>query len=63
VHGRNGSFVLQHQGTMSSARGQQLSITIVPDSGSGALTGIEGRFVLTIVARGHHYELHYTVPD
>jgi hypothetical protein len=44
-------------------RGQQLSITIVSDSGSGELSGIEGRFVLTIVARVHHYELHYTVPD
>jgi hypothetical protein len=63
VHGRDGSFVLQHQGTMSPVRGQQLSITIVSDSGSGALTGIEGRFMLTIVARVHHYELHYTVAD
>jgi hypothetical protein len=62
VHGRDGSFVLQHQGTMSAARGQQLTITVVPDSGSGALAGIEGRFVLTIVARVHHYELHYTLP-
>jgi Protein of unknown function (DUF3224) len=62
VHGRDGSFVLQHQGTMSAARGQQLTITVVPDSGSGALTGIEGRFVLTIAARVHHYALHYTLP-
>ncbi len=37
VQGRHGSFVLQHSGTMGQRDGQQLSITIVPDSGSDAL--------------------------
>jgi Protein of unknown function (DUF3224) len=62
VHGREGSFVLQHSGTMSPRAGQQLGITIVPDSGSGQLKGIEGRFLLKIDHGQHHYELVYTLP-
>src|SRR5581483_11315677 len=42
LNGRTGSFVLQHTGTM--ARGTpHLSITVVPDSGSGELAGISGK--------------------
>jgi hypothetical protein len=62
VHGRDGSFVMQHSGTMSRQHEQQLSITVVPDSGSGALQGIEGRFLLKIENGQHHYELQYTLP-
>lgn len=62
VHGLEGSFVLQHSGTMSAGGGQQLSITIVPDSGSGALAGIAGRFLLKIEGGVHRYELEYTLP-
>jgi Protein of unknown function (DUF3224) len=62
VHGKRGSFVLQHSGTMSKRHGQQLSIKIVPDSGSDALRGIEGQFLLKIEQGQHHYELEYTLP-
>ena len=63
VHGRQGSFVLQHSGTMSPRGGQQLAITIVPDSGSGELQGIEGRFLLKIDNGQHEYALEYTLPS
>src|SRR5262245_46750495 len=36
LHGREGSFVLQHSGTMTRGR-PELSVTIVPDSGSSEL--------------------------
>jgi hypothetical protein len=62
VHGRQGSFVMQHSGTMSQRGGQQLSITIVPESGSDTLRGIEGRFLLKIENGQHHYELEYELP-
>jgi Protein of unknown function (DUF3224) len=62
VHGREGSFVLQHSGTMSRQHGQQLSITVVPDSGSGELQGMAGRFLLKIENGQHLYELEYTLP-
>lgn len=59
LHGRKGSFVLQHTGTMK--RGEQaLSITIVPDSGTGELSGISlGVFRLKIENGTHYYELEY----
>jgi Protein of unknown function (DUF3224) len=62
VHGKQGSFVLQHSGAMSKSHGQQLSIKIVPDSGSDALRGIDGQFLLKIEQGQHHYELEYTLP-
>jgi hypothetical protein len=58
LHGKKGSFVLQHSGTMN--RGEQsLSITIVPDSGTGELAGISGTFRLRIANKTHFYELEY----
>lgn len=58
LHGRRGSFVFQHSGSM--ARGaQQLSITVVPDSGTGELAGLEGTFRLQIVDGRHLYEFDY----
>jgi len=39
LHARRGSFVLQHAGTMT--RGvPSLSVTVVPDSGTGELVGL-----------------------
>jgi hypothetical protein len=61
VHGRSGSFSLQHTGTM--ARGvPSLSITVVPDSGTGKLVGIDGRFDITITDGKHFYDFEYTLP-
>ena len=62
VHGRAGSFVMLHSGTMSKRDGQQLSIKVVPDSGSEALRGIEGVFLLKIEQGQHHYTLEYSLP-
>jgi len=59
---RRGSFVLQHSGTM--ARGeQQLTITVVPDSGTGELTGLAGLMRIIIADGKHSYEFDYTAPD
>jgi hypothetical protein len=42
LNGRTGTFALQHTGTM--IRGvPQISITVVPDSGTGQLVGIAGK--------------------
>ena len=62
LHGRQGSFVFQHTGSMSGA-GQALSITVVPDSGTGALTGLAGTFSLSIVDGEHFYEFEYSLPE
>jgi Flp pilus assembly protein TadG len=60
LNGRAGSFVLQHTGTM--ARGtQQLTITVVPDSATGQLTGLSGTMTITIVDGKHLYEFDYSL--
>jgi hypothetical protein len=62
LHGRTGSFVLQHNATMN--RGvPQLSITVVPDSGTGQLTGLTGTFDIQIAAGKHSYTYYYTLPE
>jgi hypothetical protein len=61
LHGRSGSFVFQHAGTMDQGA-QQLSITVVPGSGTGALVGILGTFKLTMVEGQHLYEFEYSLP-
>jgi hypothetical protein len=58
--GRAGSFVLQHTGTM--ARGTpSLTITVVPDSGTGELTGLSGGMTIIVTDGKHSYELEYAV--
>jgi Protein of unknown function (DUF3224) len=62
LNGRAGTFVLQHSGTMN--RGEpQLTVTIVPDSGTGQLAGLAGRMTIKIEAKAHVYELEYTLPE
>ena len=62
LHGREGSFVFQHTGVMNRGA-QQLSITVVPDSGTEQLAGIAGQFLLNIVDGQHHYTFEYSLPD
>ena len=62
LHGRSGSFALQHSGLMNRGA-PQLSITVVPDSGTEELTGIAGTFILTIADGEHQYALEYTLPE
>jgi hypothetical protein len=61
LKGRKGGFVLQHSATMT--RGvPALSITVVPDSGSGELKGISGKMNIIIAPDGKHsYEFDYTL--
>ena len=58
LHGKSGSFVFQHTGRMAHGA-QQLSISVVPDSGTGELTGISGTFRIQIVEGKHFYEFDY----
>ena len=60
LHGRRGTFALQHMGTMT--RGEpSLTITVVPDSGTGELAGLSGELVIVVVGGKHSYELEYTL--
>lgn len=62
LHGRRGSFVLQHAGTMTQGA-PELAIGIVPDSGTGELAGIVGTCGITITDGTHYYTLRYTLPS
>ncbi len=62
LEGREGAFSLVHRGVMDGGA-QSLSITIVPGSGAGGLTGIAGEFLLDIVEGAHNYTLEYTLPS
>lgn len=61
LHGRSGSFVFQHAGMMNQGA-QELSIRVVPGSGTGALAGIEGTFTLSVVDGKHLYQFEYRLP-
>ncbi len=60
LHGRKGTFVLQHSGTMKRGT-PQLTITVVPDSGTGELVGLAGKMSIEIKDGKHFYQLEYTV--
>ncbi len=61
LNGRAGSFILQHSASMTSTS-QQMLITVVPDSGTGQLIGLTGKFIIKIVDKKHFYEFDYTLP-
>ena len=58
VAGRSGSFVLQHSGLMDRGSAA-LTVTIVPDSGTGELAGISGILEIDNDAGEHSYVLEY----
>jgi Protein of unknown function (DUF3224) len=62
LHGRRGTFVLQHSSTMTRGEPRQ-SVTVVPDSGTGELVGLEGRMVIHITEGQHSYDFDYTLGD
>jgi hypothetical protein len=61
LKGRKGTFVFQHSGWMRTG-GQHLTINVVPDSGTGQLTGLAGAITITIVDGRHLYDFEYTLP-
>jgi len=61
LKGRSGTFVLQHNATMTRGK-PELNIIVVPDSGTGQLTGLSGKMNIIIAPDGKHsYEFDYTI--
>ena len=62
LDGRSGTFVLQHSGIMDRGT-PSLTITVVPDSGTGELAGIAGKMMINIADGKHSYDFEYTLGD
>jgi hypothetical protein len=60
VHGKKGNFALQHTGIMDRGK-PSLSITVVPDSGTGELVGLTGKMEIIIEGKQHLYVFDYDI--
>ncbi len=60
LHGREGTFTLQHSATMNRGA-PSLSVTVIPDSGTGALAGISGSLNIIIENKQHSYTFDYAL--
>ena len=60
--GREGTFILQHSGTMTRGT-PQLTVTVVPDSGTGDLAGLSGTMTIAIANGVHAYTFDGELPD
>ena len=62
LHGRRGTFVLQHSGTLRRGA-PQLRITVVPNSGTDELVGLAGAMTITMADGQHSYDFTYTLAE
>jgi hypothetical protein len=62
LDGHAGTFALQHSGTMTRGT-PQLSVTVVPDSGTGELVALTGKMDIKIDNGKHTYEFEYALAD
>lgn len=62
LHGKSGSFALQHFGLMHAGE-FDLHVRVVPGSGAGDLEGIAGTLTIIMAGGKHSYSFEYTMPD
>jgi hypothetical protein len=62
LDGHAGSFVLMHRAVMFRGSPQDWSVTVVPDSATGALEGLTGSMTIRIEGGQHYYEFEYALP-
>ncbi|MFN2476692.1 MAG: DUF3224 domain-containing protein [Chthoniobacterales bacterium] len=62
LHGRRGTFFLQHSGTMNRSMAQ-LTVTVIPDSGTDELEGLAGKMTIDIADGKHLYDFEYSLPE
>jgi len=60
LQGRTGTFILQHNGFMNRGA-PELTIRVVPDSGTGELTGLSGEMSINISDGQHSYDFQYSL--
>jgi hypothetical protein len=66
LNGREGSFTFLHRGTMMKGgdpSAAELSVAVVPNSGTGELAGLAGSLKIQIDAQGKHaWTFDYSLP-
>jgi hypothetical protein len=66
LNGRQGSFTFSHRATMmkgDAPSAGELSVMVVPNSGTGELTGLTGSLIIHIDAQGKHtWTFDYSLP-
>jgi Protein of unknown function (DUF3224) len=64
LNGRSGSFLLMHNATMlkSDPSSGTMQVVVVPHSGTGELTGLTGKMIITIEGGKHSFDLDYQLP-
>jgi len=60
LEGLRGTFFLQHNGVMERGEGT-LALTVVPDSGTGELSGLTGSMKIDIDNGAHFYTFDYAL--
>jgi hypothetical protein len=65
LNGRSGSFLLMHNASMlkSDPASGLMQVTVVPQSGTGELSGLSGKLTITIEAGKHSFDLEYELPS
>lgn len=58
LDGHQGTFILAHRGTMTP-KAQELSVIVVPGSGTGELQGLSGEMQISVEDGQHQYSLRY----
>jgi hypothetical protein len=63
IQGRKGTFMLMHYGYMSQGAVGRWLVEIVPNSGTGELTGLSGTMKIVQKEDKHYYEVEYALPE
>lgn len=63
IKGRAGTFTLLHHATMKQDGDFRMNIVVIPDSGTGGLTGLAGKMEIIIEGGKHSYRFDYSLPD
>ena len=60
--GLTGSFILHHTGIMTRGT-PELTVTVVPDSGTDQLVGLAGHMTILIADGQHSYDFAFSLPS
>jgi hypothetical protein len=60
LHGRRGTFILQHAGHMSDGS-MTMKARVIPDSGTEELVSLAGELTITITDGKHFYSFEYSL--